>query len=141
MGSTTLSKQIVNGMRLKTNDSSIVKIMKPMALINDNLDELVKMPGRLEQFRDQISPKNSSLPTPFCSLLFWGVLPTTRHVVHPLSFCSDIQGRQYRFQSSWRFFQSFQNLYCYFNIHVCPSLRLVPVSFIHTSVFLHINSF
>ena len=26
------------------------EILKPMALINDNLDELVKMPGRLEQF-------------------------------------------------------------------------------------------
>ncbi len=26
------------------------EILKPIALINDNLDELVKMPGRLEQF-------------------------------------------------------------------------------------------
>ena len=90
MGSTTLSKQIVNGMRLKTNDSSIVKIMKPMALINDNLDELVKMPGRLEQFGTKCRRKTQVCPPPSARYFFGGVLPTTRHVVHPLSFCYDI---------------------------------------------------
>ena len=72
MGSTTLSKQIVNGMRLKTNDSSIVKIMKPMALINDNLDELVKMPGRLEQFGTKCRRKTQVYPPPSTRCFFGG---------------------------------------------------------------------
>ena len=72
MGSTTLSKQIVNGMHLKTNDSSIVKIMKPMALINDNLDELVKMPGRLEQFGTKCRRKTQVCPPPSARCFFGG---------------------------------------------------------------------
>ena len=52
------------------------EILKPMALINDNLDELVKMPGRLEQFGTKCRRKTNkySRKTEVCPPLFPGFL-------------------------------------------------------------------
>ena len=64
------------------------EILKPMALINDNLDELVKMPGRLEQFGTKCRRKTNKYSRKLKSAhpLFPGFLGGTapRTLLHPL---------------------------------------------------------
>ena len=73
------------------------EILKPMALINDNLDELVKMPGRLEQFgtkcrrkTNKYSRKTEICPPPFPGF-FWDRTANLTASV-PVIFCPDTVG-------------------------------------------------
>ena len=72
------------------------EILKPMALINDNLDELVKMPGRLEQFGTKCRRKTNKYSRKLKSAhpLFPGFFGTApRTLLHPLViFCPDTVG-------------------------------------------------
>ena len=73
------------------------EILKPMALINDNLDELVKMPGRLVQFGTKCRRKTNKYSRklksahPLFPGFFGGTAPRT--LLHPLViFCPDTVG-------------------------------------------------